>query len=162
MPQLSVHDDYMTPAYAWENIVEFLPKDKICYEPFYGDGKSGEILRGLGLQVIHENTDFYTNTYDYGYICTNPPFSQTKEVFTKLKELGKPFIVISPCDKIRTKYFTELFANEIQLIIPSYKKRINFRKMVDGKPVEHRDKCPFGCFYYCFGMNLPNDLVWLT
>lgn len=163
VPSLSVHDDYMTPPYAWENIAQFLPKDKICYEPFYGDGKSGEILRGLGLQVIHEDTDFFTNTYDFDYICTNPPFSRSKEVFTKLKEMGKPFVVISPCDKISTQYFTDLFAGEIQLITPSYQKRINFEKLVDGKPVaQHRNKCPFGCFYYCWKMNLPADLVWLT
>ena len=155
------HDEYMTPPYAWENIAHFLPKDKILYEPFYGDGKSGEILRGLGLQVIHEDTDFFTNTHDFDYICSNPPFSKLKEIFATLKDIGKPFVVIAPCSKLTTKYFSKLFAREIQIIIPP--KRIHFEKLVDGKPIEGwKSRCSFDCFYYCWKMNLPADLVWLT
>ena len=102
----------MTPAYAWENIARFLPKDKVCYEPFYGDGKSGEVLRGLGLEVIHEDTDFFTNTYDFDYICTNPPFSKLKQIFAELKAIGKPFIVLCPCTTLTTKYFSTHLKNQ--------------------------------------------------
>jgi len=35
------HDDYMTPKYAWENIKHFIPKDKVIWEAFWGDGTSG-------------------------------------------------------------------------------------------------------------------------
>ena len=35
------HDDYMTPKYAWENIKNYIPKDKVIWEAFYGDGNSG-------------------------------------------------------------------------------------------------------------------------
>ncbi len=35
------HDDYMTPKSAWEYIKEFIPNDKLFWEAFYGDGKSG-------------------------------------------------------------------------------------------------------------------------
>jgi len=42
------HDDYMTPKYAWENINEYIPKDKVIWESFYGDGKSAGYLRELG------------------------------------------------------------------------------------------------------------------
>ena len=157
---MSKHDDYVTPPYAWENIAQFLPKD-ICYEPFYGDGKSGEILRGLRLQVIHEDTDFFTNTYEFDYICTNPSFSKLKEIFATLKDIGKPFVVIAPCSTLTTKYFSKLFAREIQIIIPP--KRIHFEKLVDGKPIKGwKSRCSFDCFYYCWKMNLPADLVWLT
>ena len=41
------YDDYMTPRSAWENIKEFIPSDKVIYEPFYGDGSSGETLRQI-------------------------------------------------------------------------------------------------------------------
>jgi hypothetical protein len=119
---MSKHDDYVTPPYAWENIAQFLPKD-ICYEPFYGDGKSGEILRGLGLQVIHEDSDFFTNTYDFDYICTNPPFSKLKEIFAKLKDIGKPFVVLSPCSKLTTKYFSKLFAFKLSYPQNEYTSR---------------------------------------
>ena len=36
------HDDYMTPKMAWENIKEYIPKDKVLWECFYGDGKSAQ------------------------------------------------------------------------------------------------------------------------
>jgi len=37
------HDDYMTPKTAWEAIQNFIPKDKIIWEAFYGDGQSGQV-----------------------------------------------------------------------------------------------------------------------
>ena len=52
------HDDYMTPKYAWENIIDYIPKDKVIWEPFFGDGQSGEDLKSLGFEVIHEPEDF--------------------------------------------------------------------------------------------------------
>ena len=53
-------DEYYTPISVWENIIEFLPKDKIIYEPFYLDGKSGECLKNMGCKkVIHEDIDFW-------------------------------------------------------------------------------------------------------
>ena len=55
----SKYDDYMTPRYAWENIKHFIPKDKIIWEAFYGDGKSGEYLKEMGFKVIHEEINFF-------------------------------------------------------------------------------------------------------
>ena len=127
------------------NISQFLPKDKVCHEPFYGDGHSGEVLKRLGLQVIHEETDFFTNAYDFDYICTNPPFSKTKEIFAKLQGIGKPFVVLCPCSKLTIKHFSKFFAGEIQIIIPP--KRIHFDKLVDGKPVDGwKSRCNFDYF----------------
>ena len=154
------HDDYMTPKYAWENIKEFIPKDKVIWEAFYGDGESGTYLKELGFNTIHEDIDFFEN--DKGeIIVSNPPFSLSKEVLTRLKELGKPFIMILPSSKINTQYFRKLFSEEnIQIIIP--RKRIHFVKLVDGKPVEGwKNACNFDCFYYCWKMDLPKDIIWL-
>ena len=98
------HDDYMTPKYAWENIKNLIPKDKVIWEAFYGDGKSGKYLEELGFNVIHEEVDFFTN--DLGdIIVSNPPFSKLKEILLRLKELDKPFILICPSSKINTFYF---------------------------------------------------------
>ena len=51
------HDDYMTPRYAWEDIKEYIPSDKVIWEAFYGDGTSGTILEDLGFNVIHQEID---------------------------------------------------------------------------------------------------------
>jgi hypothetical protein len=155
------HDDYMTPKYAWENIKQYIPKKQI-WEAFYGDGKSGEYLRELGFEVIHEPIDFFEE--DRGeIIVSNPPFSKSKEVFERLKELGKPFIVIMPSQKINTGYIRNSFMNTpepLQIIIP--RKRIHFEKLIDGKKPENwKNACGFDCFYYCWKINLPRDIVWL-
>ena len=159
--ELKKHDDYMTPKYAWENINQYIPKDKIIWEAFYGDGTSGTYLEELGCKdVIHKNIDFFKN--DCGeIIMSNPPFSLTKKIMARLKELGKPFILIMPSSKINTVYMREQFMNcGLQIIIP--KKRIHFTKLVDGKvPENWKSACNFDCFYYCYKMNLPRDIVWL-
>jgi hypothetical protein len=153
------HDDYMTPKYVWENIKTFIPKDKVIWEAFMGDGKSGEYLTELGFNVIHEPIDFFDN--DKGdIIVSNPPFSKVKEIMKRLLVLDKPFILILPSSKINTSYFREWKDKHLQIIIP--RKRIHFYKLVDGKQSEkQKNACNFDCFYYCYKMDLPNDIVWL-
>jgi len=152
------HDDYMTPKYAWENIKEYIPNDKVIWEAFYGDGKSGTYLEELGFDVIHEQIDFFEE--DRGdIIVSNPPFSLSKEVMNRLYELDKPFILIFPSSKINTQYFRK-WKNKIQIIIP--KKRIHFDKQIDGEtPEGWKNACYFDCFYYCYKMNLDRDIIWL-
>lgn len=156
------HDDYMTPKSAWENIVDYIPKDKVIWEAFYGDGKSGEYLTELGFNVIHEEKDFFTNNLGE-IIVSNPPFSKKKEVLTRLKELDKPFIMIMPCSTLTTQYFRKLFSkseDRIQIIIP--RRRIHFVKLINGKrPENWKNACNFDCFYFCYKMNLSNDMLWL-
>jgi len=154
-----IDDQYMTPKYAWENITQFIPKDKVIWEAFYGDGKSAEYLRELGCkEVIHQDRDFFISQPDYDVLISNPPFSIAKTIMPKLKELDKPFILIMPSSKICTSYFRENFKNsksELQIIIP--RKRIHFIKNGD----KSLNKCNFDCFYYAYKMNLPRDIVWL-
>ena len=154
------HDDYMTPKHAWEDIKEYIPKNKI-WEAFYGDGTSGNYLTELGFDVIHEPLDFFTEPpEEYETIVSNPPFSKSKEVLSRLKELDKPFILILPTQKLNTCYMRDSFMDKLQIIIP--RKRINFLKLIDGQPVEgYKNQCSFDCYYYCYKMNFPKDIVWL-
>jgi hypothetical protein len=154
------HDDYMTPKSAWENIKHLIPKNKIIWEAFYGDGKSGTYLKELGFNIIHEPINFFEN--DLGdIIVSNPPFSLSKEVIKRLKELDKPFIIIMPSSKINTSYFRENFMNKgLQIIIP--RKRIHFEKLIKGeKPKNWKNACNFDCFYYCYKMGFEKDIIWL-
>ena len=157
------HDDYMSPKSTWENIKHFIPNDKVIWESFYGDGKSGEYLRELGFDVIHEPIDFFEE--DHGdIIVSNPPFSKKKEIFTRLEELNKPFIMLCPSAMINTQYIRTLFGecdDKLQIVIP--RRRINFEKLVDGKvPEGWGDRCNFDCFYYCWKMELERDITWLV
>ena len=151
------HDDYMTPKYAWENIQQYIPKDKIIWEAFMGDGKSGQYLTDLGYNVIHNDNDFFESN-EGDILVSNLPFSKSKDIMYRLKELDKPFILILPCSKICTQYFRENFKdtdNPLQIIIP--RKRIQFVK--NGNDLQN--KCNFDCFYYCYKMNLERDIIWL-
>ena len=158
------HDDYMTPKYAWENIKDYIPKDKQIWEAFYGNGDSGRYLTELGFKnVIHKEIDFFKNNLGE-IIVSNPPFSKSKEILLRLKELNKPFIILLPVSKICTQYFRKLFNNTkdpIQIIIP--RKRIHFLKYINDEPVKGWKKaCAFDCFYFCWKINLPRDIIWLN
>lgn len=148
----------MTPPSAWAAINQYIPKDKEIWEPFFGDGTSGKILADLGCNVIHEPIDFFQE--DHGeVIVSNPPFTLKKEVLTRLKELDKPFILIMPSPTLVTSYVRELYGDSIQILIP--RRRIQFRKLnAKGEEVES-GKCNFDCFYFCYKMNLPRDIIFL-
>ncbi len=151
------HDDYMTPKYAWENIQQYIPKDKVIWEAFYGNGESGSDLSDMGFDVVHKDIDFFENN-EGDIIVSNPPFSEAKKIMPRLKELDKPFILIMPSAKINTGYIRENFKDtedHLQIIIP--RKRIQFIK--NGNEIQN--KCNFDCFYYCYKMNLPRDIIWL-
>lgn len=154
------HNDYMTPRHAWEDIKDFIPAGKVIWECFYGDATSGQFLRDLGHEVIHEDIDFFTN--DVGEVLvSNPPYSITEKVLERLREIDKPFIMLMPCSKMNTQYFRRLFKDDIQIIVP--KKRIHFKKLIFGLvPDNWRNACNFDTFYYCYKMNLPKDIMWLN
>jgi hypothetical protein len=152
------YDDYMTPKYVWEDIKDFIPKDVVIWEAFYGNGESGKYLKELGFNVIYQNIDFFNNNLG-DIIVSNPPFSKLKEILIRLEELDKPFIIIMPSSKINTQYFRRWKDKNIQIIIP--KKRINFDKIVNGKISDKKSQCNFDCFYYCYKIDLKKDIIFL-
>ena len=156
------YDDWMTPDSAWDNIKQYIPADKVIWEAFYGNGASGSHLKDMGFNVIHEPIDFFEN--DRGdIIVSNPPFTKVPDVLKRMVELDKPFIMIMQSSKINTQYFRKLFSNNenhIQIIIP--RKRIQFQKLVNGEIDETKNSPNFDCFYYCWKIGLPKDIVWLA
>ena len=159
----------MTPKSAWEAIQTYIPKDKVIWEAFYGDGTSAANLKELGFNVISKDVDFYKE--DCGdIIVTNPPYSDCKNIFTRLAILDKPFILILPVSKMSTQYFRDWIEemealhpeieDQIQIIVP--RKRIQFIKVVDGKRVDMKSCCNFDCYYFCHRMNLPKSIIHLN
>ena len=156
----SHHDDYMTPKSAWEAIAHLIPKGKVVWEAFYGNGDSGRYLKELGFDVIHdESLDFFKE--DVGdIIVSNPPFSMIERVMKRLDETEKPFILIMPSYKIKSTCFRDLFGyKRLQIVIP--RVRIQFSKWIDKSVLKKENKCSFDCFYYCYKMKLPKDLLFL-
>tara|TARA_B100000795_G_C22680168_1_gene391465 strand:+ start:140 stop:679 length:540 start_codon:yes stop_codon:yes gene_type:complete len=153
-------NDYATPESAWDEILKFIPHDRCIYEPFYLDGSSGLYLQSKNLNVIHVNQDFYeiAPNIEYDFILTNPPFHDCKKLFTFLKLIDKPFVMLLPTAKIHTNYIAS-FYNEgnCQLIIP--RKRIHYQKYIDGKSVSDWKKgTTFDSCWFCYKMKFPLDI----
>ena len=149
------NDEYYTKKESWADIAQYLPRDKVIWECFYSErSRSAEYLRELGFDVVYKPVDFFEENLG-DILVSNPPFSKKKEVFARLKELGKPFVMLVPTNTIHTKYFTQTFHDEqIQLIMP-------WRKRQFDSPIYnlHPRGCSFNTLYVCYKMNLPKDVI---
>ena len=93
----SNNDEYYTPKKAWEQIKQFIPKDKIIWEAFGTNPSihSARYLRELGFNVITTDEDFFEE--DKGdIVVSNPPYNKKEKlkqkVLERLVSLNKPFI----------------------------------------------------------------------
>ena len=148
-------DNYATDKKGWEIIKEFIPNDKVIWAPFYCDGKQKEYFKEMGFDILHEDEDFFENNKG-DIIIDNLPFSKWKEVFKRLKEIDKPFIMISFPKLMLLKGFTNIFKNDLQVIIPT--ERPTFTHLKNPKKGYTP---PFGVWYYCYKMNLKKDLLFI-
>lgn len=155
----NITDNYTTTFDGWKSIIEYIPKDKKIYSPFYSDGCMKTYFKKLGFDIIHKNEDFFEcyNKYNYDIIIDNPPFSKRKKVFQKLKEIDKPFIIICLSTVFHCKYFTNMFKDHLQIIIP--KKRTKFFNI--NNPNKSNYTPPLGTLFYCYKMNLKKDIIFL-
>ena len=158
--KLSKNDDWITPKNAWDNIKQFIHTDKVIWEAFYCDGKSGEYLRELGFNVIHKDIDFFENN-EGDIVVSNPPYTMKNEILNRLVLLDKPFILIMPVSTLTCQTPRKLFSkneHKLQVIIP--RKRIQFTMNKDGIETKP-NRCNFDCFYYCWKIGLDKDITWL-
>ena len=148
-------DEYNTPKEVWESIAHLLPKDKILWECFYGDGKSREYLSDLGFKVEHHKIDFFDDpNFDYDILVSNPPYSIKPKVFKRLSEIDKPFMMLVPVSTITKKFLKTYFQDKIQIVIP--KTRIHFVK----NGVQTKASW-FDTLWVCYKMNLEKDIIFL-
>lgn len=93
--ETAYRDHFETPLQAYNGIAPLLdelisissPRSNVTiYDPYYCDGRAGELLRQLGFQVEHQKRDFYKDIKEgkvprHDILLTNPPFSdQHKKV----------------------------------------------------------------------------------
>jgi len=148
-------DDYMTPKEVWESIAHILPKDKIIWECFYGDGRSREYLKDLGFKVEHHKIDFFDDpSFNYDILVSNPPYSMKPKVFKRLAEIDKPFMMLVPVSTMTKKFLKTYFQDKIQIVIP--KSRIHFVK----NGVQTKASW-FDTLWICYKMNLEKDITFL-
>tara|TARA_R110000851_G_scaffold221501_3_gene374217 strand:- start:266 stop:742 length:477 start_codon:yes stop_codon:yes gene_type:complete len=149
-------DNYSTDKKGWEVIIDYIPKKKKLWAPFYCDGKQKEFFNELGYDIIHYDKDFFSYTPDYDIIIDNPPFSKFKEICVRLKELDKPFIIMGISRVLNMKWFQGLFKEHLQVIVPF--TRPTFTHLTNPK-LGYTP--PYGVQYYCYKMNFEKDLIFL-
>ena len=158
--KFEVHDDYYTPRWCWEQIQDFIPRDKIIWEMclLNSNEQSKKNLIDLGYEVIGDKTiDCLTETAEEeacDMIITNPPFATElkKNILKKLIALDKPFILIMNSCNIFTKYFHEIIGDrEIYYIYPKgklYFDKYNGEELIT--PSEKNKGCSFYSIYVCY------------
>tara|TARA_E500000318_G_scaffold50038_2_gene46874 strand:+ start:553 stop:1092 length:540 start_codon:yes stop_codon:yes gene_type:complete len=163
-------NNYYTTKQMWSNISHLIPKDKIIWEACMLNSKSRsvEYFTELGFNCVGDTSmDCLTTTpEDFGMIITNPPF-ETKlkqKILCRFIELDKPFILILNCMNFYSKYFRDIFKENIkylQVVIPQGK--ITFEEYCEEQ--ERMIKCPrapsFYCAYLCYKLDIPADKLWL-
>ena len=153
--KLKKDDAYMTPMSVFQSIKHLIPKDKIIFEGFYGNGNSGKYLKELGFKVESHDVDFFDDqSFEYDIIISNPPYSIKAKVFKKLYEIDKPFTMLIPVATMTKQYLKKYFKDQIQIVIPE--KRIQFLK--NG---EQTNRCYFDTIWICYKMNFDKNIIFL-
>lgn len=146
-------DDYETPAKVLNDLLPFIKKYDIIYDPFYCNGRVIEEWKTLKKVCINEKKDAFNREPpdEFDIIISNIPFS-TKEKCIKLGlELNKPFIFLMPIDALGSKWIKKYF-DKLQFIIPN--GRYNFLKQ------EKKTKgCWFDTMWVCYGIQLEQTII---
>ena len=165
-PKFSLHDDYYTPKFAWEQIVDVIPdivnkktgktRKPRVYEAFClnSNMQSPRYLEELGFPVIaSKDKDFLLESdrpdpKSYDIIISNPPFARITsfkkraqslkwKCLSQLFELDKPFIIILNATNLSSKWFKTLIRGKEQDIkIIFSAKKINYDKYQKGGEVK--------------------------
>ena len=168
-PKFKVDNEYYTRKEMWENITHLIPKDKVIYEAclLNSPSKSIQYWKELGYNVVGNTNWNCLNYYpiNFDLIITNPPFETNikKKILKHFVRLDKPFILVMNVMNTYTKYFREIFGDNIkhlQIITPVGK--IKFEKWNSEKKIMEKCKDPsFYCVYVCYKMNLKEEDLWL-
>ncbi len=91
--------------------------------------------------------DFYKLNESCDIIISNPPFSKRTKLFTRLKELDKPFILLQPIQAFNNNSFVKMLckkSNDFGFLCP--KNRMGF--IVNG--IEKDKTTAFYSFWLCY------------
>ena len=154
------NNHYGTPKHVWQSIRHLIPTGITLFDPFFFDGQSGKDMKEVfpKNKIIHEEgIDFFDHSVAYDMILTNPPFSKARCILKRLKQVGKPFMILLPTPRINTQYFIELFRDDdnLQLVIPS--KRIHFV----SNELKKKSNANFDCVWIAYKCHLPKDILFL-
>jgi hypothetical protein len=154
-------DEYYTPMYAIEPILEFVPDGSKVWCPFdTNESLYVEALKEKGCKVVNtsllDGVDFFDTEIDADFIVSNPPYSLKGEVFQRLFDLGKPFAMLVGVVGLfeSQKRFEMWRDNDFEIMYLN--RRVSFfEDYGDQKPALNP---PFSSVYICSKM-LPKQIV---
>jgi hypothetical protein len=170
--ELALNTKHFAEAKALNNILKYLPKNKLiwnCWEenPDIKWQRLPANFTSIGMDLF-ANQCYETDNAEL-ILCFRE-FGESERTMDRLLELDIPFITLLPTQKIGTKYMRKWADKKLQIIVPN--SRVKFDRYVYGKlEVQTNKKDPskkaplaganFDCFYYCYGLNLPNDITFM-
>lgn len=150
------NDECYTPKYVVEEILHYLPKDKIYWLPFDTDeSEFVKVLKENGYRYINSHIsygqDYYTyEPVEWDIMLSNPPFTDKRKIFERALSLNKPFALLMTNTWLNDTAPKRLFFDkELQLFM--FTKRINFDNV-------EKNKITFGCSFYCYDL-LPKQII---
>lgn len=170
--ELALNTKHFAEAKALNNILKYLPKNKLiwnCWEetPDIKWQRLPANFTSVGMDLFANECEERDNAE---LILCFREFGESERTMDRLLELDIPFITLLPTQKIGTKYMRKWADKKLQIIVPN--SRVKFDRYVYGKlEVQTNKKDPskkaplaganFDCFYYCYGLNLPNDITFM-
>lgn len=144
-------DEYYTPYYAVDPLLEFIPKDKIIWCPFDDEWSAYfQTFKQNDYHVIRSSIVNDQNFFDYepkqwDIMISNPPFSIKDDILERAYKLDKPFALLFPINTIQSKKRFLIFNNEIQLLC--FDTRIDYHNINN---MQYTIKgTPFSSAYFC-------------
>ena len=126
------NDECYTPRYAVEEIVGYIPKDKIVWCPFdRDDSEFTKVLKEKGYKVINSHIDYGQDFYEFepkewDIIVSNPPFTNKRKIFERALSFNKPFALLMSNTWLNDSAPKVLFGNGKDLELLMFRNRIKF------------------------------------
>lgn len=163
------NDECMTPGYAVEPILKYIPKEAVVWCPF--DTVDSEFYKQIRPHTyvvashLKDGKDFYNwePPIAWDILISNPPFTNKRKIFERALSFGKPFALLMSLTWLNDAAPKQIFMEkDLQLLM--FDKRIKYLNP-DGTPMLYKnkkgkwvDKITFSSAYYCWNF-LPKQII---
>lgn len=152
------NDECYTPAYVVEEIIPYLPKDKIIWCPFdKEDSAFVTVLKYHGFNVVNSHIEYGQDYYEYepekwDIMVSNPPFTNKRQIFERALSFNKPFALIMSNTWLNDSAPKVLF-KEKDLQLMMFRNRIKF---LNNGVINN--KITFSSSFFCWNL-LPKQII---
>lgn len=152
------NDECYTPRYVVEELLPYLPKDKVIWCPFdTEDSEFVKVLKQNGYFVINTHIDYGQDFFDYepehwDIMVSNPPFTNKRKIFERALSFNKSFALLMSNTWLNDSAPKVLFREkDLQLLM--FRNRIKF---INNGVVNN--KITFSSSFFCWNL-LPKQIV---